>query len=114
MALKSRKSKRRNLEPQVQRPSVPATPVSGQLMASAGKYARHIVVGTVEQLGGQQAMYDWAKENETDFWTKLFPKIITKEVEDVQAADGLEKLLKKLDNEERGDVIDVEAEDEIS
>lgn len=108
MALKSRKSKRRNLEPQVQRPSVPATPVSGQLMLSAGKYARHMVIGAIEAVGGQERFNDWADENLDKLYTQLLPKIITKEVEDVQAADGLEKLLKKLDNEERGGVIDVE------
>ena len=113
MALKSRKSKRRNLEPQVQRPSVPATPVSGQLTMSIGKYARNYVVGALEAVGGQKAFNEWAEANKTDLYTKLLPKIITKEVEDVQAADNLEKLLKRLDNEERGGVIDVVAEDDV-
>lgn len=96
--------------PVAPRPSVPdASRGDGVIMHAAGKYARAAVLGVFHQLGGEDGMAAWARENETDFYTKLFPKIITKEVEDVQAADSLEKLLSRLDDED--DVIDVEAED---
>ena len=34
-----------------------------------------------EQLGGVEAMVAWAKENQTEFYTRVFSKILPREVE---------------------------------
>ena len=50
-----------------------------------------------EMIGGVEAMAAWAEENRGEFYTKLFPKVITREVE-VNASEGIEDLLRHLDN----------------
>lgn len=42
-------------------------------------------------------MADWASKNPDQFYTKLFPKVITREVE-VTASEGIEDLLARLDS----------------
>ena len=59
-----------------------------------------MVLTAVQQLGGQEFVTNWARENKTEFMTKLFPKIITREVEHekkgsiediIEAAERLEQ-----------------------
>lgn len=89
------------------KPQLPAIPDSaGGVMISAGKYARNIVLGVFEQIGGQDAMAQWAQENPTDFYTKMFAKTITREVEE-KKTDTVEDLLEAIDVE----ATDVEFED---
>lgn len=61
-------------------------------MLSAGKYARNAVLTVFDQLGGADAMKTWAEDNPTDFYTKLFSKTITREVEPPKK-DDFETLL---------------------
>lgn len=80
-------------------PSLPAVAdSSGGLMISAGKYARSVVLGVFEQIGGQDAMADWASANPGDFYTKIFAKTITREVEE-KRVDSVEDLLDAIDVE---------------
>lgn len=80
-------------------PNLPAVADSaGGLMVSAGKYARSVVLGVFEQIGGQDAMADWASANPGEFYTKLFAKTITREVEE-KRVDSVEDLLDAIDTE---------------
>jgi len=86
-----------------ERPAVtggPLRPVvmDGRIAESAGKYARGAVLYAFEAIGGAEALAGWAKDNENDFYTKLFPKIITKEVE-VTDKRGVDELLDALDGD---------------
>lgn len=73
---------------------------AGTLAPHIGKYARQKVLGVFEMIGGEEAMAEWADRNKSDFYTKLFPKIIGKEVEHT-ASEGVESLLAKLDAAEQ-------------
>ena len=75
-------------------------------MMNAGKYARSAVAIVYDQIGGHDAFAQWAEENKGDFYTKMFTKIIGREVE-IGASDSVEALLDKLDN---GDLAVLEAE----
>lgn len=78
-------------------PNLPAVADSaGGLMVSAGKYARNVVLSVFEQIGGQDAMAEWASANPTDYYTKIFAKTITREVEE-RKVDSVEDLLDAID-----------------
>ncbi len=68
--------------PDVSTPA-PSVPVSfdGEIYKSVGKYARSAVLFAFENMGGPDALAKWGKENEDEFYTKLFPKIIARESE---------------------------------
>lgn len=85
--------------PTVPKPHTPAFrygDADGAVIPHAGRYARECVLVAFEMIGGVEAMADWAQKNKTDFYTKLFPKVITKEVE-VGTTEGVEDLLARLD-----------------
>lgn len=64
-------------------PPVPRSDAAskGTIYEFSGKYARGAVLFAFEALGGAPALAGWAEDNKTDFYTKLFPKIIQKEAE---------------------------------
>lgn len=92
----------------VQPPGVPAKPVKlqgfgsadGAVIPHAGRYARESVLLAFEMIGGVERMADWATKNPGEFYTKLFTKVVTREVE-VSASEGIEDLLLRLDRAER-------------
>lgn len=90
--------------PQV--PAVTSAP-DGAIMVSTGKYARNAVMTAFEMIGGVNRMAEWADENPGEFYTKLFGKTITREVEQTKS-DDLEGLLEAIDAEV--EVVDVESE----
>jgi hypothetical protein len=74
------------------------------LYSNVGRYAGAAVMTVFEQIGGTKAMAEWAEENPTDFYTKLFPKIINspKQLE-VSGKISVEEIVKALDMEEGTD-----------
>lgn len=81
------------------RPSVPDV-FTGKIYENVGKYARGAVLYAFESVGGPEALAQWAQDNPDDFYTKLFPRIITRETE-VHHTRSLDELM---------DVIDVDFE----
>jgi hypothetical protein len=82
----------------------------GTLMQSVGKYARNSVMTVYQMIGGDSAMAEWASENRGDFYTKMFTKIVQKEVEHSTAGsveDMLEHLDRKLVDITPGEFTDV-------
>lgn len=71
-----------------------------------GRYAGAMVMACFEQMGGLPKFVEWASENPNDFYTKLYPKMIsaTKQVE-VNSNVTLDTAIDKLDALK---VIDVE------
>ncbi len=61
-------------------PSMPAT-FNGEIFKNVGKYARSAVLYAFEVNGGADGLATWARDNEDEFYTKLFPKIIARESE---------------------------------
>lgn len=66
-------------------------------MANVGRYARENVMVAFEMIGGVDAFAAWAEKNKSEFYTKLFPKVIGKEIE-IKAHDSVEAMLEKLDD----------------
>lgn len=72
--------------------------LNGEIFKSVGKYARGAVLFAFENIGGPTALAEWAADNPTDFYTKLFPKIITREVE-VGVTRSVDELMDVIDAE---------------
>lgn len=82
----------------------------GAVIRHAGRYARECVLVAFEMIGGVDRLADWADKNPGEFFTKLYPKVITKEHE-IAVGAGVEDLLQRLDAAERaGDGPVVEAD----
>lgn len=76
---------------------------SGELVVNAGSYSRASIIAAFEMTGGLERFADWAADNPTDFYTKLFGKLLGREVaSESNKKDDVEDLL---------DVLDLEAED---
>jgi hypothetical protein len=86
--------------------------VDAALYASVGRYAGAAVLTVFEQVGGIEAMADWAKENPTDFYKGPFAKIISapKEI-NVTGKISIEDAVRALDLEEGVDYTVVEPEE---
>jgi hypothetical protein len=70
----------------------------GAVIQHTGRYAREAVLTAFNMIGGVQRLADWWDKNPGEGYTKLLPKIITREVE-VHASEGVEELLRQLDSQ---------------
>lgn len=63
----------------------------GSIMANSGKHLRNAVAAAFEMIGGTEELAKWAQTNKGDFYTKLMPKLIVKEIEvsDKRSVDDL-------------------------
>lgn len=52
--------------------------ISAEQYQHVGRFAGALVMSCFEQIGGLPRMATWADENPTDFYTKLFPKMISR------------------------------------
>lgn len=84
---------------------------AGMLTVNAGKFSRAAVIATFEMLGGLETFTEWADENKSEFYTKMFGKVIGREVEH-KASDSLEDILDILDGEAE-EIVDVVAEEPV-
>lgn len=80
------------------RAAMPYGDADGAVIPHAGRYARECVLIAFEMIGGVERMAVWANDNPGEFYTKLFPKVITREVEHT-ASEGIEDLLSRLDRQ---------------
>jgi len=80
--------------------NLPYGAADGAVIPHAGRYARECVLLAFEMIGGVEKMADWARENPTEFYTRLYTKTITREVE-VGASESVEDMLRRLDKAER-------------
>lgn len=69
----------------------------GAVVMHAGRYAREAVLVAFEMIGGVDRLAAWAGQNPGEFYTKMFAKTITREVEH-SAGGGIEELLATLDS----------------
>ncbi len=84
---------------------------TGELIVNAGSYSRAAIVAAFEMNGGVTAFAEWAEVNKTEFYTKLFPKLIGREAEGTKA-DDVEDLLLEMDAEEVPDEEDYQEADD--
>lgn len=52
--------------------------ISAEAYQHVGRFAGALVLSCFEQIGGLPRMANWADQNPTDFYTKLFPKMISR------------------------------------
>lgn len=52
--------------------------ISAEQYQHVGRFAGALVMSCFEQIGGLDRMATWADSNPTDFYTKLFPKMISR------------------------------------
>jgi hypothetical protein len=52
--------------------------ISAEQYQHVGRFAGALVLSCFEQIGGLPRMAVWADQNPTDFFTKLFPKMISR------------------------------------
>ncbi len=84
---------------------------TGELSVNAGRYTRGAVLAAYQMIGGLETLATWADDNQGEFFTKMFAKVIGREVE-IGVADSVEALLDKLDNNIlENSIIDGEFED---
>ena len=80
--------------------------ISAEAYAHVGRYAGGVVMAVFEQLGGVTRMASWADENPTDFYTKLFPKMISRSAQlEVTGSISLDDAITRL---ESGDIVEAE------
>ena len=88
------------------KPNLPQT-FNGEIYQNVGKYARGAVLFAFEKIGGPEALSKWAEDNQDDFYTKLFPKIIARESE-VTHHKTVDQLMDVIDGEYEVEGEDVE------
>lgn len=100
------------------RPTLTPPPTSfaiydGDITKHIGKAANLAVAMVAQELGGAEGMYDWVKkhpDNEHAFWTKLYPKIMSKQIEH-SASAGIEDILKQVKEQRQGTTITIDADE---
>lgn len=86
--------------------------ISGEAYQHVGRYAGAVVMACFEQMGGLQRMTAWADSNPTDFYTKLFPKLIQRSAQvDVSGTVTIDDAISRLESQPiEGDYVDVTPE----
>lgn len=74
--------------------------ISGEQYQHVGRYAGAVVMACFEQIGGLARMTEWADTNPTDFYTKLFPKLVQRSAQvDVSGTVTIDDAISRLDNQ---------------
>jgi len=85
---------------------VPA--LSAEALQHVGRYSNALVLACFEQIGGLQRMAAWADTNPTDFYTKLFPKTMSRNTQvDISGSITIDEAISRLE----GNTVDAEYEE---
>lgn len=72
--------------------------ISAEQYQHVGRYAGALVMSCFEQIGGLGRMAAWADTNPTDFYTKLFPKMISRSAQvDVSGTLTIDDAISRLE-----------------
>ncbi len=83
--------------------------ISADQYQHLGKYAGAMVLSCFEQIGGMERFQAWAEGNPTDFYTKLFGKMIARSTQvEVSGSVTIDDAISRLDAADT--VIDAEFE----
>lgn len=84
--------------------------ISAEQYQHVGRFAGALVMSCFEQIGGLPRMAAWADTNPTDFYTKLFPKMISRSQQvDVSGTLTIDDAINRL--ERMGDPIEASFEE---
>lgn len=82
--------------------------LSAEQYQHVGRYSGAVVLSVFEQIGGAPRMANWADQNPTDFYTKLFPKLIARSQQvDVSGTLTLDDAITRLERMEEADYDEV-------
>ena len=82
--------------------------ISTEQYQHVGRFAGALVLSCFEQMGGLPRMAAWADGNPTDFYTKLFPKLISRSQQvDVSGTLTIDDAISRLENMDEGEYTDV-------
>lgn len=82
--------------------------ISAETYQHVGRFAGAIVLSVFEQIGGAPRMAAWADSNPTDFYTKLFPKMISRSQQvDVSGTLTIDDAISRLENMDEGEFEEV-------
>lgn len=74
--------------------------ISAEQYQHVGRFAGALVMSCFEQIGGLTRMAAWADGNPTDFYTKLFPKMISRSQQvDVSGTLTIDDAISRLENQ---------------
>lgn len=86
--------------------------ISAEQYQHVGRFAGALVLSCFEQIGGLDRMAEWADNNPTDFYTKLFPKMISRSQQvDVSGTLTLDDAIERLERMDEGEWVEVAAEE---
>jgi len=72
--------------------------ISAEQYQHVGRYAGALVMSCFAQIGGIDRMAQWADHNPTDFYTKLFPKMISRSTQvDVSGTLTIDDAINRLE-----------------
>lgn len=73
--------------------------ISAEAYQHVGRFAGALVMSCFEQMGGLPRMVEWADHNPTDFYTKLFPKMIARSQQvDVSGTITIDDAINRLES----------------
>lgn len=88
--------------------------ISAEQYQHVGRFAGALVMSCFEQIGGLPRMATWADDNPTDFYTKLFPKMISRsqqvDVSGTLTIDDAITRLERMDDPIEGEFTEVASE----
>lgn len=80
---------------------------AGGISVSAGRFSRSAIVAVFQLNGGIESFADWAKANPTDFYTRMFGRVIGKEAQDApKSSEDVDDLLDEIEDAEFEDITD--------
>lgn len=86
--------------------------ISAEQYSHVGRYAGALVMSVFEQIGGAPRMANWADSNPTDFYTKLFPKMISRSQQiDHTGTLTIDDAISRLERMQEAEYDEVPAED---
>lgn len=73
--------------------------ISGEAFSHVGRYAGAVVLACFEQIGGLQRMAQWADQNPTDYYTKIFGKVVQRSVSaDISGTVTIDDAISRLES----------------
>lgn len=88
--------------------------ISAEQYQHVGRYAGALVMSVFEQIGGAPRMANWADQNPTDYFTKIFPKMISRSQQvDVNGTLTIDDAISRLERMDKAEYIEVLGEETI-
>lgn len=82
--------------------------ISAEQYQHLGRFSGALVLSVFEMIGGAPRMASWADQNPTDFYTKLFPKVISRAQQvDVSATLTIDDAISRLERMDEAEFIEI-------